>query len=146
MVILVPVTLAVITIIENADRIAAQARSLVDFSLAGPPAWIEAFRLPESVLQHGGMNSRRSAPMSDQPALSLMSKNTVTWFMGQAGDIGMMIVQFLLTIIIAAILFAQGERPSRASGYLPSAGRITSRRSHRAGREGGTRGVFSASC
>jgi len=34
----------------------------------------------------------------------------VKWFAGKAGDIGLMIVQFLLTVIIAAILYASGEK------------------------------------
>jgi predicted PurR-regulated permease PerM len=38
----------------------------------------------------------------------------VGWFVDQAGSIGMMIVQFLLTVIIAAILYAGGETSTDA--------------------------------
>lgn len=110
LVILVPVTLAVITIIENADRIAAQARSLVDFSLAGPPAWIERIPFAGERLAARWHEFASLSPDERSARVIPHVKNTVTWFMGQAGDIGMMIVQFLLTIIIAAILFAQGEK------------------------------------
>src|SRR5258706_417787 len=33
----------------------------------------------------------------------------VLWFVNQVGNIGMLLVQFLLTVIIAAILYANGE-------------------------------------
>jgi predicted PurR-regulated permease PerM len=38
----------------------------------------------------------------------------VSWFVGQAGGIGLMIAQFLLTVIIAAILYSGGETTADA--------------------------------
>ncbi|MGD0948763.1 MAG: hypothetical protein ABSA52_15215 [Candidatus Binatia bacterium] len=32
------------------------------------------------------------------------------WFVGQVGSIGPLLVQFLLTVMIAAILYPNGER------------------------------------
>ena len=41
------------------------------------------------------------------------AQTLVVWFVGQVGSIGMLLVQFLLTVIIAAILYANGETAAR---------------------------------
>jgi hypothetical protein len=41
------------------------------------------------------------------------SKKIVAWFISQAGNVGVMILHFLLTVIIAAVLYANGETASR---------------------------------
>jgi predicted PurR-regulated permease PerM len=38
----------------------------------------------------------------------------VTWFTEQAGSFGMIFVQFMLTVIIAAVLYSSGEKAARA--------------------------------
>jgi len=37
------------------------------------------------------------------------------WFVAQVGSIGLLLVQFLLTVIIAAILYANGETAARGA-------------------------------
>jgi predicted PurR-regulated permease PerM len=41
--------------------------------------------------------------------LAPYARQMVLWFVGQVGSIGLLLVQFLLTVIIAAILYANGE-------------------------------------
>lgn len=110
LVILIPVTLAIIIIVEHAETIAAQARSLVSFSLAGPPEWVE--RIPFAGERLAARWNEFAALSPEERAARVVPhvKTAFSWFVGQAGDIGMTILQFLLTVIIAAILFANGER------------------------------------
>ena len=44
-----------------------------------------------------------------RPELAPYAGKLVTWFVDQAGSVGMMLVQFLLTVIICAILYSGGE-------------------------------------
>ena len=44
-----------------------------------------------------------------------MPSEFVLWFVGQVGSIGLLLVQFLLTVIIAAILYANGETAARGA-------------------------------
>ena len=48
--------------------------------------------------------------------------NLFNWFLSQAGSVGMIVVQFLLTVIIAAILYANGE--TAATGVIRFARRL----------------------
>jgi predicted PurR-regulated permease PerM len=40
-------------------------------------------------------------------------RQALTWFAGQAGGLGLMVLHFLLTLIISAILYANGETAAR---------------------------------
>src|SRR4029450_13477964 len=43
------------------------------------------------------------------------AREVALWFVGQMGSIGLLLVHFLLTVIIAAILFANGEAGARGA-------------------------------
>ena len=60
--ILIPITLAIITIVDNADTIATQARSLTTFSLSAPPEWIERIPLAGEALGCPVERDRRAHP------------------------------------------------------------------------------------
>jgi predicted PurR-regulated permease PerM len=47
--------------------------------------------------------------------LAPYSQKLVRWFVGQVGGIGLLLLQFLLTVIIAAILYANGETAARGA-------------------------------
>lgn len=109
LIILIPVTLAIITIIDNTETIASQARSLVSFSLSPPPEWVERIpfageRLAARWNEFAGLNAEeRSARVLPHV------RTAFAWFVEQAGGIGMTMLNFLLTLIIAAIMFERGE-------------------------------------
>jgi predicted PurR-regulated permease PerM len=58
--------------------------------------------------------------------LTPFARNALGWFMAKAGSIGMMILQFLLTVIISAILYAKGE--TAASGVRSFARRLAGKK------------------
>lgn len=109
LVILIPTTFAVVTIVGNVDDITAQVRSLSMFSLSAPPAWVGSLPL---------VGGRLSASWREFAALSAdertavvlpYAKAAVQWFMAQAGSVGMTLIHFLLTVILSMILYAQGH-------------------------------------
>ena len=58
--------------------------------------------------------------------LTPYAQEALKWFIAKAGSMGMMILQFLLTVIIAAILYATGE--TAASGVRSFARHLGDRR------------------
>jgi len=107
--ILIPITLAVITIVDNADTIAAQARSVTTFSLSSPPDWIERIPLAGKKLAARWNAFAALNPEERSARVIPYVQNAFTWFAEQAGNIGMTMLHFFLTVIIAAILYAKGE-------------------------------------
>jgi len=109
LIVIVPFLLAVATIIDKGDEIASRARALEDFRLPSPPGWIENIPLAGQRIVEAW---QRVAALSHEELLvhlTPFARKAVSWFVAQAGSIAMMFVQFLLTVIISAILYAKGE-------------------------------------
>jgi len=106
--ILIPITLTIVTIIGNVENISAQVRSLSTLSLSAPPEWVS--RIPVAGGRIAG-RWRDLAALSPEERTAVVSpyvRTALEWFMAQAGSIGMTMVHFLLTMIIAMILYANG--------------------------------------
>jgi predicted PurR-regulated permease PerM len=109
LVLLIPLTLAVLTIVRNAEDIAARVRSLASFTLSSPPQWLERIPLEGEKL---AARWREFAALSPEERSALVTpyvRTVLQWFIAQAGSIGMTMLYFLLTTIIAAIMYAKGE-------------------------------------
>jgi predicted PurR-regulated permease PerM len=109
LVVLIPVTLAVITIVDNANNIAEEAKSLSSFSLPAPPDWVE--RIPLAGEKLADRWREVAALDAEERAAAVVPyvQKGFAWFVKRAGTIGMTMVHFLLTVIITAILYAKGE-------------------------------------
>ena len=121
-VVIVPFLLAVATIIDKGDEIANRVKALEDFTLPSPPGWVE--KIP--VAGHRMVQTwQRFAALSHEELLvhlTPFARKAVGWFVAQAGSVAMMFVEFLLTVIIAAILYARGE--TAAAGVRKFAARL----------------------
>jgi predicted PurR-regulated permease PerM len=109
-VLVVPLTFAIDTIVSNVDEIVAWAKSLAAFRAPSPPEWLadlplvgaKAIELWEGVAAAGIQGvTVRAAPYAGI---------FVGWLVAQLGSIGILLVEFLLTVILAAALYANGER------------------------------------
>ena len=122
LIIVVPITLAVITIIDNAENIMAQLKHLSTQSLSAPPDWVGGIplvgrKIAERWREFASLSiEERTAPMLPY------TRGAVQWFMVQAGSIGKTMLYFLLTVIIATILYAKG--PVVREGVLRFARRM----------------------
>jgi predicted PurR-regulated permease PerM len=108
-VLVVPLTFAIGTIVSNVDEVVAWAKSLATFKAPAPPEWIanlplvgtKAIELWNSVAAVGieGV-AVRAAPYAGA---------FIGWFVAQVGNVGLLLVEFLLTVILAAAMYANGE-------------------------------------
>jgi predicted PurR-regulated permease PerM len=110
---IVPVLLAVNTIVDNVDTLLRWAKLASSFELPPAPAWVVQIplvgtRLSDlwNGLHEAGLSSlvQRAAPYAGKGAQLVAA---------QAGNLGMLIIHFLLTVLIAAVMFAQGEEGAR---------------------------------
>jgi len=122
----VPVTLALVTIVHNAQNITTEIKSFESVTLPLPPPWLE--RVP-----FGG--DRAAAEWSRFVALDAQQRSAevtpyvqtaLQWFVFQAGSVGRILIQFLLAAVISAIGFAKGE--GVRDGILAFAGRLGGQR------------------
>jgi len=112
LVFLVPVTLAVGALLTNGDAIMGWVRALPTLELPPAPDWLRGLPVVGGKAEAAwnavavrGLEelAREAAPYAG---------SAVRWFLFEAGSFGALLLQFLLTVIVSAILYANGERAS----------------------------------
>ena len=111
----VPLYFGISTIVGNAERIAGWSESLATLTIPQPPAWVGGLPVVGSKLAARGEQLAAAGPEQLSAHLVPFARMLVPWFVGQVGNIGLLLVQFLLTVIIAAILYANGETAARGA-------------------------------
>ncbi len=105
----VPLTIAVLTIVENSDTIVAWAQTLASFTVPAPPQWVADLPLVGSKLA-AEWAALAAASREDLTAQAVpYVRAAIQWFAGQAGGVGLTLLHFLLTVVMTAILYANGE-------------------------------------
>src|SRR6266850_6914083 len=115
LVFVVPFWLAFTTIADNFERIVGWGSSLASFKLPPPPEWLTGVPLfGERAAQFW-----ESAAASSVDALVAKAApyagGAATWFVAALGGLGIVFVQFLLTVVIAAIMYVSGEDVAAAT-------------------------------
>jgi predicted PurR-regulated permease PerM len=123
---IIPVSLAITTIADQAVDISRLFTARAAFSIPPPPLWLHDLPLVGARLSDF-WRQVAAMPMAEiLNTLSPYASRFVSWIVTQAGSVGMMAVHFVLTVIIAAIIYSRGE--SAAAGVCAFAGRLAGAR------------------
>jgi predicted PurR-regulated permease PerM len=115
LILMVPLYFAITTIVDNAEQMAGWSKSLARLAAQPPPAWVAALPVVGAKLAARWQQLAAAGPEGLAVQLSPYAQTLVLWFVGQVGSIGLLLVQFLLTVIISAILYANGETAARGT-------------------------------
>ena len=109
LVVFVPVTLALVTIVRNAQHVTTELKYLEGVALPPAPPWLD--RIPFGGQQLAARWTRFVGldPQQRLAELTPYVQTALQWFAVQAGSVGMMLLQFVLTAIVSAIVLANGE-------------------------------------
>ena len=106
----VPLVLAIVTIVGNADRLVDWATLASTYRLPDVvPAWVRDLPMV------GGMAGRaweQAAALGLRdllPKLTPYAGDLTRWFVVEVGSIGVLLLQFLLTVLISAVMYGKGE-------------------------------------
>lgn len=122
LVVVVPILLAVAAIIKGADNGYMWVKSLSNFTVPSPPEWLIGIPMVGPKLTHFWKQGTATNLEEAFTYLAPYARQTLSWFVAEAGTLGMVVLQFFLTVIIAAILYAKGEETSE--GILSFARRL----------------------
>jgi predicted PurR-regulated permease PerM len=105
----VPLTLAILTIVENSETIIALSKNVASFAVPSPPKWVAELPLvgPRLATEWGTLAATSREDLAAQAAPYVRA--AVQWLVGRAGGVGLTVLHFVLTVVITAILYAQGE-------------------------------------
>ncbi len=107
---IVPLTLAIVTIVDNADRLAEWAHLAATYHLPKTvPDWLVRWPLVGGLIERAWGQATALGAQDLLPRLSPYAGDLTRWFASQVGGIGMLLLQFLMTVVIAAVLYSVGE-------------------------------------
>jgi predicted PurR-regulated permease PerM len=115
-VLLVPLWLVIGTALEHVDQIVSLAKLLTEFKLPPPPEWLANLPLIGSAAVEAWQRIAAAGVENLAAKAGPYAAMAIKWFAAQLGSIGMLLVQSLLTVVIAAVMYAYGE--SAAEGVL----------------------------
>jgi predicted PurR-regulated permease PerM len=130
LVLIIPMTFAIGGLIGNMDNIVAKVNALQTFQLPPPPEWVARipFRGPKLSAEWEHLSAE--GPGSLSARIAPYTGLALRWFAARLGSIGGMVLEFLLTVIISGILYANGETAAR--GVRKFAMRLAGERGDRA--------------
>ena len=113
LVFVVPLLLAISTIVGHTDDIIAWGRGLATLQAPPPPQWLgelpllgeRAVQLWQTLAAEGV----RDLALRAEPYVGRVAR----WFLSEVGSFGVVFMQFLLTVALAAVLYAGGESWAR---------------------------------
>jgi predicted PurR-regulated permease PerM len=115
LILIVPLYLGINTVVASAEHISSWSKSVAGLTIPQPPAWLGTLPVVGAELLSRWQQVAAAGPEEFAAHLTPIARTLVLWFVGQVGSIGFLFVQFLLTVVITAILFAQGETAARAA-------------------------------
>ena len=109
-ILIIPLWLAIDTIVSNVDPIAGWAKSLGSFTVPAPPEWLRHLPLIGEKAVQVWEAATKLGLQEFVVKAAPYAGGTIRWFAAEVGNFGIVIVQFLLTVVLAALLYASGEQ------------------------------------
>jgi predicted PurR-regulated permease PerM len=122
LVVIAPLFAGISAIVGNLDEITARSKALLAIVAAPPPAWVETLPLVGSTIAGHWRDLAAEGPASLSARLMPQIRDGSSWLLAEMGGLGAVLIEFLLAIAIAALLYLNGE--SAASGLRQLARRI----------------------
>jgi len=106
----VPMTLAILTLVGNADRIADWARLLTTMHVPDqPPAWLSDLPFVGEKVADAWAQAAAAGIEGVLVQLRPYAGNLTRWFVAEVGSVGFLLLQFVMTVVIAAVIYGHGE-------------------------------------
>ena len=116
LVLVVPLLLVTSTILSNVDTIVEWGSALRSFTMPAPPEWLGTVPIVGTPAVQA-WEKIAASPLADvASAAAPYAATAILWMAGTMQGAGWLLLQFLLTVAIAAVMYAKGEQA--ADGLL----------------------------
>lgn len=122
----IPLWAAIETIAEHADEVARMATRVMESGLPQPPGWVGKVPLVGKRLSATLSEWAAAGPAGLEARLGPYVSDAARWIVYEAGDLGATLLQFLLVVILSAVMYSGGE--SAASGVRRFGRRLAGQR------------------
>jgi len=105
----VPLLLAIQALVGNMDTITGWLRAIPTAKIPPPPDWVSGLPLIGTKLAEAWTDIAAAGTAELLARLKPFMEDAAKWLAGVAGGVGLLAFEFLLTVGIAAIMYAKGE-------------------------------------
>lgn len=114
LVLIIPLNVAVGALMHNMDAISAGVKSLQQFAFPPAPEWLSGIPLIGAKAAEAWGALAVEGPGGLAARLQPYARRVLEWLAGSVGGVSGMILQFLLMVVIAGILYMKGEKAALA--------------------------------
>jgi predicted PurR-regulated permease PerM len=114
--------MAVVTIVDRADDVVAWSKAAFARGIPAPPEWIARLPLVGKRIVTEWRTLAATPPEELARQMTPYLAGVGAWLIAKAGGFGALLLQFLLTVVVSAMLYAQGE--TAGAGMLAFARRL----------------------
>jgi predicted PurR-regulated permease PerM len=104
-----PLWWAITTIADRSEQLTSFWKTLMDKGIPAPPDWVEAIPYVGEKIATAWQGFIDGGASGLLDHITPYASSTGRWLLSQFGGLGGMLIQFLLVVVIAAILYASGE-------------------------------------
>ncbi len=108
-IVILPCAVAIGSIVMNTDKITAWVNSLRQMDMPPPPHFLASIPMIGPRLTDAWQKTEILTAEGLSQHLGPYTGTLVSWFISKAGSVGVLVVHFFVTVIIAIILYANGE-------------------------------------
>jgi predicted PurR-regulated permease PerM len=109
----IPLWAAIDTIAEHADDVSGLARRVADSGVPQPPEWVGKLPFVGERLAATLTAWADAGPAGLEARLRPYASEAGRWVLEQAGSLGGTLVQFLLVVVLSAVMYSSGEVAAR---------------------------------
>ncbi len=109
-----PLMLAIATIVQHSASIVGMAKAVINFRLPAPPEWLSGLPFVGEMAVNAWEQIAATRPQDLIAQITPYADDIAKWSVAQAGSLGVLFIQFLLIVALAALMYASGETAARA--------------------------------
>jgi predicted PurR-regulated permease PerM len=113
LVFVIPLSAAIATIVANASEIVDWANRFSDVKLPRPPAFVEKIPIVGEKTANLWREYADKGPEELAEIVRPYASRVASWFVAEVGNFGLVTLQFLLTVVVSAILYMTGDDAAR---------------------------------
>jgi predicted PurR-regulated permease PerM len=109
----IPLWAAIDTIVSHSDQMGDLVKQVADAGLPQPPAWVAKVPVVGKKISATMASWANAGPAGLETRLQPYVAATARWAVDQAGTLGGMLLQFVLIVILSAVMYGSGESAAR---------------------------------
>jgi predicted PurR-regulated permease PerM len=113
LVLVIPLLLAIGALVENGERLMGWVESLAATKVPPPPEFLSHVPFVGEKISAAWDEAARQGTSQLTERISPYAVRFAQWLASKVGGVGLIILQFLLTVVIASVMYAGGEKAAK---------------------------------